>query len=44
MQTMPDQDEPGELEQPLAPVPTLGQVAASRAKGALPTSSASAET
>mgnify|MGYP001813120365 FL=1 len=36
-------DEPGEPEQPLTPVPTLGQVAAARAKNALPTSSAPAE-
>ncbi len=43
-QTTQDHDDPGEPEQYLAPVPTLGQVAASRAKGALPTSSASAET
>jgi hypothetical protein len=31
-------DEPGEPEQQLAPVPTLGQVAAARAKNPLPTS------
>ena len=37
-------DEPGEPEQQLTPVPTLGQVAAARAKSApLPTSSAPAE-
>jgi putative nucleotidyltransferase with HDIG domain len=36
-------DETGEPEQQLAPVPTLGQVAASRAKGALTSSSAPAE-
>ena len=37
-------DEPGEPEQQLTPVPTLGQVAAARAKAApLPTSSAPAE-
>ena len=36
-------DEPGEPEQQLAPVPTLGQVAAARAKNPLPTSSAPAE-
>jgi len=36
-------DEPGEPEQQLAPVPTLGQVAASRAKGALTSSSVPAE-
>jgi HD-GYP domain-containing protein (c-di-GMP phosphodiesterase class II) len=33
-----EDDEPGEPEQALAPVPMLGQVAAERAKGALPTS------
>ena len=39
-----DHDEPGEPEQQLAPVPTLGQVAAARAKAApLPTTSAPAE-
>ena len=36
-------DEPGEPEQQLTPVPTLGQVAAARAKNPLPTSSAPAE-
>ena len=37
-------DEPGEPEQPLNPVPTLGQVAAARAKAtSLPTGSAPAE-
>jgi HD-GYP domain-containing protein (c-di-GMP phosphodiesterase class II) len=36
-------DEPGEPEQQLVPVPTLGQVAAARAKAALPTTSAPAE-
>jgi HD-GYP domain-containing protein (c-di-GMP phosphodiesterase class II) len=36
-------DESGEPEQQLAPVPTLGQVAASRAKGALTSSSTPAE-
>ncbi len=36
-------DEPGEPEQQVAPVPTLGQVAASRAKGALTSSSVPAE-
>jgi HD-GYP domain-containing protein (c-di-GMP phosphodiesterase class II) len=37
-------DEPGAPEQPLTPVPTLGQVAAARAKaGPIPTSSAPAE-
>jgi hypothetical protein len=36
-------EEPGEPEQQLTPVPTLGQVAAARAKTALPTSSAPAE-
>jgi HD-GYP domain-containing protein (c-di-GMP phosphodiesterase class II) len=44
--TRPSQDqgdEPGEPEQQLAPVPTLGQVATARAKGPLPTSSAPAE-
>jgi hypothetical protein len=38
-----DQQEPGEPEQQLAPVPTLGQVATARAKGALSSSSAPAE-
>ena len=37
-------DEPGEPEQPLTPVPTLGQVAAARANATrLPTGSAPAE-
>jgi len=36
-------DEPGEPEPHLTPVPTLGQVAASRARGALPVSPAPAE-
>jgi putative nucleotidyltransferase with HDIG domain len=36
-------DEQGEPERPFAPVPTLGQVAASRSRGALPSSSAVAE-
>ena len=36
-------DESGEPEQQVAPVPTLGQVAASRAKGALTSSSAPVE-
>lgn len=36
-------DGPGEPEQQVAPVPTLGQVAAARAKNPLPTSSAPAE-
>ena len=38
-----DDDEPGEPEQPLTPVPTLGQVAAARAKKPFPASSAPAE-
>jgi HD-GYP domain-containing protein (c-di-GMP phosphodiesterase class II) len=43
-QAAQDGDEPGEPERQLAPVPTLGQVAASRAKrAALPTNSAPAE-
>jgi HD-GYP domain-containing protein (c-di-GMP phosphodiesterase class II) len=43
-QPSPDQDdEPGEPEKQMTPVPTLGQVAASRAKGALTSSSAPAE-
>ena len=41
--TTPSDDEPGEPELRHAPVPTLGQVAASRAKGALTSSSAPAE-
>jgi len=41
--TTPSDDEPGEPEQQRTPVPTLGQVAASRAKGALTSSSAPAE-
>jgi putative nucleotidyltransferase with HDIG domain len=36
-------DEQGEPERPYVPVPTLGQVAASRSRGALPSSSAVAE-
>jgi HD-GYP domain-containing protein (c-di-GMP phosphodiesterase class II) len=36
-------EEPGEPEQSLAPVPTLGQVATARAKGALSSTSAPAE-
>jgi HD-GYP domain-containing protein (c-di-GMP phosphodiesterase class II) len=36
-------DEPGDPEQQLTQVPTLGQVAAKRAKNPLPTSSAPAE-
>ncbi len=43
MQTATGDDEPGEPEQRLAPVPTLGQVAASRAKRALPANTAPAE-
>jgi len=38
-----DHDQPGSAEQPLSQVPTLGQVAASRAKMALSSSSAAAE-
>jgi HD-GYP domain-containing protein (c-di-GMP phosphodiesterase class II) len=38
-----DDDEPGEPEQPSIAVPTLGQVAAARAKNPMPTSSAPAE-
>jgi HD-GYP domain-containing protein (c-di-GMP phosphodiesterase class II) len=39
-----EDDDSGDLERPPASVPTLGQVASSRAKRALPTSSAAAET
>jgi hypothetical protein len=42
-QTTVDHDEPGEPEQRSAPIPTLGQVAATRARRALPTNSAPAE-
>jgi hypothetical protein len=38
-----DHDEPGQPEQRSTPIPTLGQVAATRAKRALPTNSAPAE-
>ena len=43
MQASEDPDEPGELQQRYSPVPTLGQVATSRAQGGMSTSSASAE-
>jgi hypothetical protein len=43
MQTATGDGEPGEPEQRLAPVPTLGQVAASRAQRALPANTAPAE-
>jgi HD-GYP domain-containing protein (c-di-GMP phosphodiesterase class II) len=39
----PDDDDLGKTEQPIAAIPTLGQVATSRAKGALSSSSAPAE-
>ena len=43
LEAIEDPDEPGEPEQQLAPVPTLGQVAAARAKNPMPTSSVPAE-
>ena len=42
-QTTVDHDEPGEPAPRSAPIPTLGQVAATRARRALPTNSAPAE-
>ena len=42
-QASEDPDEPGDPEMPADPVPTLGQVAAARAKRPIPTSSAPAE-
>jgi len=43
MQANKDPDEPGEPKQRYSPVPTLGQVATSRAQGGVSTSSAPAE-